>query len=285
MISKSIAVVGSTTIDKIVKDNCSRYKIGGVTTYSGITYRRHGIKTYIVSNVAAGDLMILKKLEREKVNVNHGPTENTTRFINQTGPEGRRQQLLSKAASLKGRQISELADRVSWFHLGPLHSLDIGPSCLKAIRKSKLPVFLDVQGYTRRVHAKKVYAGVSKYLSDALAISHTAKASGAELEAILDYYKMGLTELKTAFNIGEFVVTLGAKGGFVKDKADNEIHYDAVSAEAVEDLTGAGDVFFAAYIYTRVFMGKTIADACRHAAALASRQLSGNFITNATLAL
>jgi hypothetical protein len=44
MIEKGIAVIGSTTIDNIVHRNFSRFKIGGVTTYSGITYSRHGIK-------------------------------------------------------------------------------------------------------------------------------------------------------------------------------------------------------------------------------------------------
>jgi hypothetical protein len=42
-----IAVIGSTTVDKIVAQNLSFLKIGGVTTYSGITYARHGIDTVV----------------------------------------------------------------------------------------------------------------------------------------------------------------------------------------------------------------------------------------------
>jgi len=46
---KGIAVVGSTTIDQIVAEDKNYLKLGGVTTYAGLTYRRHGIPTYIVS--------------------------------------------------------------------------------------------------------------------------------------------------------------------------------------------------------------------------------------------
>ena len=59
MIKKGIAVVGSTTIDKIVRENRSIFKLGGVTTYSGITYSRHGIDSYIVTNVAKQDRVVL----------------------------------------------------------------------------------------------------------------------------------------------------------------------------------------------------------------------------------
>ena len=55
MLEKGIAVIGSTTIDKNIYDNKNQLKIGGVTTYSGITYRRHGIVTRIVTNVAEQD--------------------------------------------------------------------------------------------------------------------------------------------------------------------------------------------------------------------------------------
>jgi len=49
-LNKGIGVVGSTTIDKIFTGYQSYLKLGGVTTYAGITYRRHGIPVHIVSN-------------------------------------------------------------------------------------------------------------------------------------------------------------------------------------------------------------------------------------------
>ena len=56
MIEKGIAVIGSTTIDNIIKkDTASYFKLGGVTTYAGITYSRHAIFTHVVTNVAPQD--------------------------------------------------------------------------------------------------------------------------------------------------------------------------------------------------------------------------------------
>jgi len=55
----TIAVVGSTTVDKIVGQNLSFLKISGVTTYSGITYARHGIDTLAVSNISRKDPEII----------------------------------------------------------------------------------------------------------------------------------------------------------------------------------------------------------------------------------
>ena len=67
MIEKGIAVIGSTTIDEIIHRNFSRFKIGGVTTYSGITYSRHGIKTCVLTNVANRDREIIKRLKQESI--------------------------------------------------------------------------------------------------------------------------------------------------------------------------------------------------------------------------
>ncbi|MCK5420377.1 MAG: hypothetical protein KAI93_17760, partial [Desulfobacterales bacterium] len=63
MTIKGIAVVGSTTVDKIVGQNLRFLKIGGVTTYSGITYARHGLETLAVSNIARQDQEINDRLK------------------------------------------------------------------------------------------------------------------------------------------------------------------------------------------------------------------------------
>jgi sugar/nucleoside kinase (ribokinase family) len=282
---KRIAVVGSTTIDKIVDRKSECYKLGGVTTYSGITYRRHGLKTHIVTNIAKQDLRLSQKLDREKIVVHQGATQNTTRFINQIYAHDRKQRLLSKADTIKSRQISALADQVDWIHLGPLHALDIGPGCMATLRKMALPVFLDVQGYTRRIHHENVTSGISENLVKALTVSQIVKANETEYKAIEDYYKTDICELTTSFSIKEFVVTLGPKGGFVCDFSGNIIRYEAAPVKRIEDPTGAGDVFFAAYIAGRLLLDKPVFEACNYAARLASRQISGSFITTRMLIL
>jgi hypothetical protein len=66
MTMTTIAVVGSTTVDKIVGQNLCFLKIGGVTTYSGITYARHGIDTLAVSNISRKNPEIIARLQKAK---------------------------------------------------------------------------------------------------------------------------------------------------------------------------------------------------------------------------
>ena len=76
-LEKGIAVVGSTTIDEIVENDRSIFKLGGVTAYSGLTYRRHGINTLIVSNLAQQDLAILDKLSKANIAVHREKSAHT----------------------------------------------------------------------------------------------------------------------------------------------------------------------------------------------------------------
>ena len=87
------------------------------------------------------------------------------------------------------------------------------------------------------------------------------------------------------FKIEQSVVTLGAKGGFVQTSGGDKIRYDSGRLEAQGDPTGAGDVFFAAYLVNHVFNRMKILDACQSAARIAARQIEGNFIPHHQLAL
>ena len=81
------------------------------------------------------------------------------------------------------------------------------------------------------------------------------------------------------FKIDEFVVTLGADGGFVQKQSGKTFQYKAETVKSPVDPTGAGDVFFAAYILGRFFNNTEIDDACRYAAHIAALQVKGKYIT------
>ncbi|MBW2439390.1 MAG: hypothetical protein JRH12_02860, partial [Deltaproteobacteria bacterium] len=192
ILSKGIAVVGSTTIDKIVSQHQRIFKIGGATAYAGITYSRHGIGTQVVSNIAPGDRKIIRRLEQENVVVLDGPTDRTTQFINDIRQHSRRQKILYRARSIQLQQLSAVAKRAGALHLGPLHPDDIEPEALTALNAHNLKIFLDVQGYTRKVAPPQVSAAVSKHLTSALKAAHIIKANGAELNLIVDHYQENL---------------------------------------------------------------------------------------------
>ena len=279
MIEKGIAVIGSTTIDKIVQRNLSRFKIGGVTTYSGITYRRHGINTWVVTNVANHDREIIKRLQQESIVVSNGPTQFTAFFKNMVDDEGQRSQnILQQAASIKKEQVRENLKAVDFVHLGPLYPTDIDAGAIELIDRLKHFVILDVQGLVRAVKNKIVYLEVSKYLPAAMRVAHIVKANRQEYESLIDFFRTDLLGLMRQFNINEFVVTAGHKGGFVQTFKAGQISYPAARVTSNEDPTGAGDIFLAAYVIGRFFKQQSIADACKDAAKLAARQIEGKYI-------
>lgn len=279
MINNGIGIVGSTTIDKIVSQQQSVSKIGGVTAYAGITYSRHGLDTLVVSNIAKNDRTIIERLEQENIIVLNGQTNRTTHFVNNIKKDFRRQKVFNRARSIQPCQLSAVIKRVGGLHLGPLHPDDIVPEAMTALPNTDLKVFLDVQGYTRKVVAKKVSAAVSRHLTAALNAAHILKANEAELKVILEYYQKGLTALMETFEIEESVITLGHKGGWVVTLNGEKFEYPADRIENVTDPTGAGDVFFAAYLTCRFLNNQDIPNACRYAARIAARQVEGTYIS------
>jgi len=274
-----MGVVGSTTIDKIVAGKQSYLKLGGVTTYAGITYRRHGIPALIVSNLAQRTLKIIENLKAEKIEVFNAASDQTTHFVNYIQGDSRNQELLQQARPIDAAQIQAVIHRIDGLHLGPLHPLDIDPAALSLLGKSNLPIYLDVQGYTRKVQNKKVYPSVSGHLTAGLKPAQIIKANGIEHQAILNFYQMNLAELMTRFKIEEAVITLGENGGFVRTRNGQTFKYAADPAISPVDSTGAGDVFFAAYIVSRFSYRMPIPDACRYAARIAARQVEGKYVT------
>jgi sugar/nucleoside kinase (ribokinase family) len=282
---KKIGVVGSTTIDKIVTSDRVYLKLGGVTTYAGITYGRNSVPAVIVSNLAGRDFKIIKKLKAEKLNVFKGLTDQTTHFINHTQGPRRYQELTQKARPIAIGQIQAIIDKVNALHLGPLHPHDIDAAAFSWMHQLELPIFLDVQGFTRRVENHKVYPSVSHHLSDALKSAQVIKANEDEYQSILEFYQHNIVELMIRFKIEESVVTSGGKGGFVATQDGKIFKYAPESVESQADSTGAGDVFFAAYIISRYLKKKKMSEACRYAAQIAARQVEGKFISASQLGL
>ena len=85
-----------------------------------------------------------------------------------------------------------------------------------------------------------------------------------------------MAELNTRINLR--IVTLRKRGGFVQKRSGDKIHYAADKIRSLEDPTGAGDVFLAAYIVGRFFRQKKFSEACSYAANLVAQQIAGNYI-------
>ena len=284
-LKKGIGVVGSTTIDEIVRPDQRIKKIGGATAYAGITYRRHAVDTIIISNVAPAEHAIRERMEQENMAVFNGETDRTTHFIHHIAGDSRRLEVFNRARPILHRHLLPALTYIDGLHLSPLHPDDIEPKFFSELPHCGLKVFVDVQGYTRKVLKKDVSADVSHHLPGALKAADIIKANKSEISLVLDFFQMDLPTIMKSVGIMEAVITMGRKGGQVVSHRGEKHNYAATRIDAVADPTGAGDVFFATYLLSRFIKNQDIARACRYAADTAARQVEGKFIPDERLAL
>jgi len=282
---QAVAVVGSVSIDRNVFVDRAFLKVGGAATYAGLTYRRHGLPTCVVCNVAAAETRILSPLLREDIQVQNGWTPDTTRFVNRVGARGRSQETLSLAAPIRHRQVAAVLKHVDCVHLGPLHPDDIEAELYARLADSGVLRVLDVQGLVRMNDRGRIVSMASGHLTAALRMADIAKADQEELGVILAACGDGIEALMDRFEIAEWVVTAGPKGGCIHVRGGRRYPYEPVPVGAPLDSTGAGDVFFAAYTVARFRQGRPVAAAGRQAARVAAEHVAGRYITPAELDL
>ena len=278
-------VLGSVTIDRIVHEGRVAEKVGGVVTYAGLTYRRHGLPVTVVTNVAAGDADVLGVLERHGVRCVHGPSKATTRFVNRVSGDERRQEMPAAAAPIPAALARPALEGAALIHLGPLHPHDFAPDLLPLVAAHDADAALDVQGYTRRAVDGVVAPHVASSVAEALACAAFVKADPDELAAVLAALGRDLPALMADFDLREVVVTEGRKGGCVHERSGKRHPYAAVPVPRVVDPTGAGDVFFAAYLTARLHARRSISEACARAAETAARHVAGAYLPDDELRL
>lgn len=282
--ARGVAVVGSTTIDRNTSRGAGLLKLGGVTTYAGLAYRRHGLPTWVVTRIAAAHRPLLARLDAAGIRVHAAASEHTTHFINHVSGNQRRQQIPFCAAPIRWAQVREVLDQVDCVHLGPLHPEDIEREVFVLLRDVPILVVADLQGLARRTAFGRVVAGASPALPSALAAADVVKTDADELATVLAALGGGVTGLMRKFGIREWVVTDRDRGGLVFGP-DGQRHTYAAPAAAGGDPTGAGDVFLAAYTAARFSEGLGIAPACTQAASAAACHVAGGYLPEKALAL
>ncbi len=283
MNEKGIAVIGSTTIDQIIHKHRRTLKVGGVTVYAGMTYSRHGVNTLAITNIADSTPKVIERLRNQQIRVHNGQTPKTTCFINDIRTDDRRQKNPQRAAPISRQQVINHIKNLACVHLGPLHPKDIDIAGIKSLKGLDIEIILDIQGLVRAIKNGNVVPDVSPSISDALSVSHIVKASKHEYELIINFFKTDLAALMRQFTIREFIVTNGARGGFVQKFDASVVRYAAVAVKSDGDSTGAGDIFLAAYVIAHLLKRRSIRQACQYAAGLVAQQIEGKFIKDGEL--
>lgn len=285
-----VVVVGSVTLDEQhIRSSPVRFQLGGVVTYAGAAFATVGVRPLAVCSLGGpmGERAraILHSLGMD---VCASRSNRMTGFVNTVDADGERQQELSSAAPPISRRLAVQAMQGvegPHVHLGPVHGADISDSALIFLGARARTVSLDIQGLLRPSAPGPMKLQRAASLETALTMSSIVKATEEELVTLLTVTALTLDELMVTFKLDEIVVTQGSRGGYVADRSGKQQTFDAAPIDGVVDTTGAGDVFFAAYVLARIHELADVGDACRRAAVQAARHVSGNLIDPDLLSL
>jgi sugar/nucleoside kinase (ribokinase family) len=227
---------------------------GGAAYYSTMVYRRLGLRTAVVTLVAAPDAPLLQELTDAGVAVFNLPTEVTTAFHNiypvPQNLDVRVQRVDTCAGTIAAAALPDLCARI--WHIGPLTETDVELAVIARCAELGGLVGMDVQGLTRVVIEGEVRARAPVERMDYLRQVDVLKADDAE---ILSY--TGASDIETAVarvraaGAREVLVTHASAGATIYGPR-SALHIEAVLPRRSVDTTGCGDTFLAAYMARRL---------------------------------
>jgi sugar/nucleoside kinase (ribokinase family) len=256
-----VVVVGSAARD-IASDDTRGWRLGGGVAFGGLTLARLGLRTGVVVGVdppaaiadelqllrAAGGDVRLVRLERSPVFDNVETHTGRVQTCLEPGQPINVDVLPDEFRPVRAWLFAPVADELpeAWAAVPP-------PGALVAVGWQGLLRELSRGGRTQRrpaqpssLIARADIVGVSRHDVD----PHTP------LDALWRLLKPGATLLVTEGVLGGWRLVLGSDGPIERRR------FPAISAEREVDPTGAGDVFLAAYLATRV--GSALGGSLRH---------------------
>jgi sugar/nucleoside kinase (ribokinase family) len=241
-----VLVAGSITRDTNVFDGIAQRTFGGTALYAARTYLRFGIGVRLVSRLAPEDRAAIAA-RLPGVELIAQPSAVTTTFENSYGSGDERTQRVTAVAA----PIEHSADYFSecdWLHLGPLHPSDLDDPWLED--HGTMAAGLDLQGFARRIDRECVVPGVDPRVVELLPRLAWLKASRNEWRTLQEHLQITPRERPRRGSV-ETLVTDGAAGGVLLRAGLPDVRWSASPPVEDCDPTGAGDVFFAAYLVHR----------------------------------
>ncbi len=228
------------------------FRYGGAVLYGGLTARRLGFETYIITTSAEKDL---ERLFPE-LSFFHIPANETTTFENLETKNGRRQRVLAMAPKISVKDIPPEWCKADIVHIAPvLNEISVGEVALFETGF----LVANPQGWFRRVCP----SGKVKRMIPDLSKGPRFKALVLSEEDIGDDEAVR-KDLLCITDI--LVITKGAKGAWLFD-TKQWISLETQPVAAI-DSVGAGDILAAAF-FTSLYRGKSIKEALRFAMCLA----------------
>jgi sugar/nucleoside kinase (ribokinase family) len=235
----------------IVKGSTYSY-IGGASAYSGITACKLGMRVGAVSRVGQDFRYkdMIGCMDQEGV----GMQGRTTQFRNIYTSQGRVQEVEDIGGKIGFEDIPESYLDCENFLIAPVIG-EVDPKIVPKLKGLGKKVFCNPQGYLRRAVGNKVeYVGLKDH---EILKCNVLEASAREIRRM----NPGKSDLSQAIKIQgpEIVITTEEHRSVVWDKKKVQ-EVPAYWVDAV-DTTGAGDCFFASFIYEYLKTGDPIKSA------------------------
>ncbi len=250
-----VCVIGHVVWDRNFYGNLERKpQPGGVAYYVAMTYRRLGLRTAVVTKVAAkDDRALLRELRSNGVEVFNLPTESTTSCENHYSADNfdvRIQRIGSRAEVIRLMEIPRL--QANTVHFGPLTPDDIELGVMVRDLSPRSTIALDAQGLVREIVDGAV---VAKERADHGPWLRSVDVLKVDAQELLIYAGSASPPIAVrgllARGVNELVVTKGGLGSTVFRDGDS-FHIDAISPRHQVDVTGCGDTYLAAYMAKRM---------------------------------
>lgn len=249
----NITLIGPITNDTIVKNNSTYNSIGGAVYYQSSILDHLKINTKAIITLAKKDEELLDAFSK---NIELFPifTGGTIKFQNiypDNNPNHRIQKAHIPHNPIEVKDIASLDLRDSdALLLGPLCPYDIPLETIEYLSKLKIPIYLGVQGYLRHLNGNEIvlrpWIGFQKFLKFVKILFMDENESATILGKQLPLNEVAKT--LASFGPEEVVITQGSNGSTVYSKKLDEIYkIPAFSPKKVEDPTGLGDTYMAAY--------------------------------------
>lgn len=270
-----VCLIGHVTKDINLFNNLASKEIpGGTVYYAAMALQSLGLETAVISKASKEDAdEIMASLKRIGVRTYCSATAVTTVFENDYRGEGlefRDQRVRSVASAFDRHDLREL--RAKFFHLGPLTNGEMSVGFLKAASRRRGRVFLDVQGFLRRIEHGQVRMVDWRDKREGLDHVDILKANLPEAK-ILSGEDDVERAARAIADLGprEVVVTLGGEGSLLL-ASGRAYRVPAFRPRTIVDPTGCGDSYSAGYIFCRL-QSDDIEAAGRFGAAVATLKL------------
>lgn len=266
-----LVVVGAASRDVAASDPRG-WRLGGAVTYCSLAAARLGLRVGAVVGLdeLAADAAELVLLEDAGVLVRRVHLPNGPVFENIDRDGHRRQRWLSKSAGLGAEMLPEAWRLAEGWIFGPVAG-EIDRSWAQ-VPKEGARIGVGWQGMLRSFEPTGWVERVDPERSELLQRAGLVCASVNDVAPGAD-----LRDLRRlAGGAGAaMVLTDGARGGMALD-GDGLIRYEALTAGAVVDPTGAGDIFLAALMAAWLLTGELVTPRnLRFAAAAGSLAIEG----------